>query len=45
MLPCLNAFVAPVTQSWLGILIMVLLVAYHYVTADPKFEAQQAQQS
>lgn len=31
--------------SWLGILIMVLLVAYHYVTADPKFEAQQAQQS
>lgn len=24
-------------QSWLGFTIMVLLVAYHYVTADPKF--------
>lgn len=32
------------TQSWLGLLIMVLLVAYHYVTADPKFAEQQKQQ-
>ena len=31
-------------QSWLGFTIMVLLVAYHYVTADPKFAEQQRQQ-
>ena len=31
-------------QSWLGFTIMVLLVAYHYVTADPKFAEQQKQQ-
>jgi hypothetical protein len=31
-----------VPQSWLGVLIMLLLVVYHYVTADPRFE--QAQQ-
>jgi Oligosaccaryltransferase len=31
-------------QSWLGILIMFLLVVYHYVTADPSFVAAQQQQ-
>jgi hypothetical protein len=31
-------------QSWLGFAIMILLVAYHYVTADPKFAEQQKQQ-
>lgn len=30
--------------SWLGFTIMVLLVAYHYVTADPKFAEQPKQQ-
>lgn len=30
-------------QSFLGVLIVVLVVAYHYVTADPKFEAQKSQ--
>jgi hypothetical protein len=34
----------PPSQSWLGFTIMVLLVAYHYVTADPKFAEQQKQQ-
>jgi hypothetical protein len=34
----------PSTQSWLGFTIMILLVAYHYVTADPKFAEQQKQQ-
>lgn len=24
--------------SWLGMFIMVLVVAYHFVTADPKYE-------
>ncbi|PNH04173.1 hypothetical protein TSOC_009690 [Tetrabaena socialis] len=27
--------------SWLGIAIMLLVVTYHYVTADPKFEASR----
>jgi hypothetical protein len=31
-------------QSWLGFTIMILLVAYHYVTADPKFAEAQAKQ-
>lgn len=31
-------------QSWLGFLIMVLLVVYHFVTCDPKFDQQSAQQ-
>lgn len=30
-------------QSFLGVVIMILLIAYHYVAANPKFEAQQAQ--
>lgn len=38
----LTMHVAP--QSWLGVVIMILLVAYHYVTADPKFQEQQQQQ-
>lgn len=29
-------------QSWLGVLIMLLVVAYHYVTADPRYEAHRA---
>ncbi len=29
------------SQSWLGIAIMLLVVAYHYVTADPKYEASR----
>lgn len=35
---------APCPQSWLGFAVMLLLVAYHYVTADPKFAEQQKQQ-
>jgi hypothetical protein len=26
-------------QNWLGLLIMTLVVVYHYITADPKYEA------
>lgn len=41
-LPC---HVVPLPlQSWLGIVIMLLVVAYHYVTADPRFEHTQKQQ-
>jgi hypothetical protein len=32
---------APAPQSFLGFFIMLLVVAYHYVTADPKFEQSQ----
>ena len=28
-------------QTFLGFFIMLLVVAYHYVTADPKFEQNQ----
>jgi hypothetical protein len=31
-------------QTYLGFLVMGLVLVYHYVTADPKFE-QAAQQS
>ena len=31
------------SQSWLGFLIMILVVAYHFVTADPRFEQQRQQ--
>jgi hypothetical protein len=31
----------PPPQTFLGFFIMLLVVAYHYVTADPKFEQQQ----
>ena len=24
-------------QNWLGIVIVVLVVAYHYIAADPKY--------
>ena len=27
-------------QNWLGVLIMVLVVAYHFFVADPKLEQQ-----
>lgn len=30
--------------SWLGFAIMLLLVAYHYVTADPRLADQRKQQ-
>lgn len=30
-------------QSYLGMLIMILLVAYHYVNADPRQQQQHAQ--
>jgi hypothetical protein len=30
-------------QSWLGLVIMLLVLTYHYVTADPRFEQQQQQ--
>lgn len=42
--PPLTAHTYTQKQSWLGFTIMVLLVAYHYVTADPKFAEQQRQQ-
>ena len=33
----------PPTQSYLGMVIMFLIVIYHYVTADPRLEQARAQ--
>lgn len=37
------SFRAPFVQSFLGAFIMILLVAYHFVAANPKFEQQRQQ--